>query len=1119
MSMTPKVPPYRMENAEGLSIEINRNGTIRRFANKDIVINLFPGNEVEAAPANLFLRCVGEPSRVTPLLGPNSPSRFGMHEDCFVAEGEFEGVRYQVRLVLAEDRPAWCWQIQLENRGSDPIEYDLIYAQDLAIAPYGAIRLNEYYVSQYIDHEPLCHPGKGYVVASRQNQAVGGRYPWSLIGSLRHAQSYSTDALQFHGLDTRRDLPAPALTEGLPGILLQHEHALVDIQDQVTCLAPGEGASAGFYGWIELDHPEATSPADLGVVDEAVGLFESLSPVPRLTMDSLPPKSLFDVAPTLACVTLDAGSMDQIFGTERREAEYQDGHLLSFFTGQRTHVVLKGKEEAVLRPHGHILRTGGLFQTEETVLTSTTWMNGVFHSMVTQGHVSINRFLSTTHSYLGLFKSHGLCLFIDAGHGWTRLGLPSAYSMAPEACRWIYRHHAGLIEVVSRASTESHILTLEVNVLEGSPIRCLFSHHVAMNGDDGAQPLPAVFERQGTGIRVGASPESEVGRRFPDGGFKIDPLSGTAFETVTDDAFLFPDGVSRSEPFVCVVTTASRQAGLRIEGDLIKADHPVSMPDADTYWRAATAGLSVPSESSATLLKMAEILPWFAHNALIHFLAPRGLEQYSGGGWGTRDVAQGPVEYLLAIGQFEPIRALLLEVFRNQNPDGDWPQWFMYLHRERNIRPNDSHGDIIFWPLLATAQYLEATGDQSFLKERVPFFASDVAKEESLPIYDHLIRALGLIGERLIPGTRLEAYGHGDWNDSLQPADPSLRDHLCSSWTVTLHYQVLISLASALGGVGESVLGGLLETEAQEVLADFRKHLLVDGVIPGYVNFEDPEAVAYLLHPLDHKTGLRYSLLPMIHAVINHMLTPEEAKNHFDLIEAHLKGPDGARLFDRPMVYRGGPMRIFQRAETATYFGREIGLMYTHAHLRYAEALWQFGDAEAFFEALSKAIPIGVKDLVKTAALRQANCYFSSSDATFRDRYQAYEEYDLIREGGVTLEGGWRVYSSGAGIASGLILRSLFGLRVTRQAICIDPLIPEALAGLCIELDLGGHRFAVRYQRKSQGVGPVALTLNGTPLTFDRVENPYRLGGVRVDTGLWDKGLVAGVNQLEIELS
>lgn len=211
-------------------------------------------------------------------------------------------------------------------------------------------------------------------------------------------------------------------------------------------------------------------------------------------------------------------------------------------------------------------------------------------------------------------------------------------------------------------------------------------------------------------------------------------------------------------------------------------------------------------------------------------------------------------------------------------------------------------------------------------------------------------------------------------------------------------------------------------------------------------------------------------------------------------------------------------MRIFQRAETATYFGREIGLMYTHAHLRYAEALWQFGHAEAFFEALSKAIPIGVRDLVKTAALRQANCYFSSSDATFRDRYQAYEEYDLIREGEVPLEGGWRVYSSGAGIASGLILRALFGIRVTRQAIWIDPLIPQALADLRIELDVSGVRFDVRYHRGSQGVGPVALTLNGAPLGFDRVENPYRVGGARVDAALWREGLVAGMNRLDIEL-
>ena len=76
---------------------------------------------------------------------------------------------------------------------------------------------------------------------------------------------------------------------------------------------------------------------------------------------------------------------------------------------------------------------------------------------------------------------------------------------------------------------------------------------------------------------------------------------------------------------------------------------------------------------------------------MIHYLAPRGLEQYSGGGWGTRDVCQGPVEMLLALGRLEPLRDLLLRVFKTQNSDGDWPQWFMFFERERGIRPGDSH--------------------------------------------------------------------------------------------------------------------------------------------------------------------------------------------------------------------------------------------------------------------------------------------------------------------------------------------------------------------------------------------------------------------------------------------
>jgi len=144
----------------------------------------------------------------------------------------------------------------------------------------------------------------------------------------------------------------------------------------------------------------------------------------------------------------------------------------------------------------------------------------------------------------------------------------------------------------------------------------------------------------------------------------------------------------------------------------------------------------------------------------------------------------------------------------------------------------------------------------------------------------------------------------------------------------------------------------------------------------------------------------------MIHAIINGLLTPEQAKKHLALIQEHLHGPDGARLFDRPMEYRGGPMKHFQRAESASFFGREIGLMYTHAHLRYAEALARCGDAEGFFQALCQANPVGIRGLVPSATIRQANCYYSSSDAAFSDRCEAFAEYGRVKKGEVPLDGG-----------------------------------------------------------------------------------------------------------------
>ncbi len=350
------------------------------------------------------------------------------------------------------------------------------------------------------------------------------------------------------------------------------------------------------------------------------------------------------------------------------------------------------------------------------------------------------------------------------------------------------------------------------------------SHHVALNGDDGADALPAHFLRDGDGVVIRPAGDGDVARRFPDGFFRIDAGRGTTIERVGGDEELFLDGRSRRQPFVTVVIATTRvglaahhgssrrrargrRAGRRSErggSDPRPIDSGRAWSD---RWRCDAPSRRRVSRSRTDCR---DILPWLAHNAMIHYLAPRGLEQYSGGGWGTRDVCQGPVEMLLALGRWEPLRDLLLRVFKTQNADGDWPQWFMFFERERGIRPADSHGDIVFWPLLALAQYLIASDDASILDDVVPFFHPEGDdRAEKATIWGHVERALKVIAERVIPGTSLAAYGHGDWNDSLQPVDPAMCERLCSAWTVTLHHQTLTTLAKALRRAGRVARRGV----------------------------------------------------------------------------------------------------------------------------------------------------------------------------------------------------------------------------------------------------------------------------------------------------------------------
>ena len=318
--------------------------------------------------------------------------------------------------------------------------------------------------------------------------------------------------------------------------------------------------------------------------------------------------------------------------------------------------------------------------------------------------------------------------------------------------------------------------------------------------------------------------------------------------------------------------------------------------------------------------------------------------------------------------------------------------------------------------------------------------------------------------------------------------------------------------------IGRGARRSHCQARAEQVRADFQRLLLVDGVLAGYALFDPGGQVRHLLHPRDERTGVHYSALAMIHAMLEDLFSPAQAQAHLALIERHLSAADGARLFDHPLPYHGGPQQLVPaRRECHVLRPRDRPDVYARASALCTGA-GPHGRVRAFLPRALSGQSNRLRELVAQATLRQANCYYSSSDAAFADRYQAGAEYARVRDGSIALDGGWRVYSSGAGIGFGLILRHFLGVSVEAGVLRVDPVMPSSLNELQARLPLLGRTIDVDYRVGPSGCGVQRLQLNDTVLAFEREANPHRPGAARVSGAQIRALLRDGNNRLRIEL-
>jgi cellobiose phosphorylase len=1064
----------RIENRAGLSTSVLPNGCIfaieHRREDGTTMINQLLGSPVGGGIARLYLRIGGAAPISIVAARPGDNVRFGATGDRLVWEGETSGLRHRVTLSLHPRDTAWVWCLEVTNIGEGARTIDAILIQDIGLGDRGFLMTNEAYASQYIDHHIARHPRHGPVVMSRQNLPQGGRNPWVVHGCLDGASGFATDGMQLFGPAFRdRDAFSFPFGASLPSTRLQHELACAAIQSAPAELPPGARAAWRFFGLYDRDHVEASNDGDLARIDAVAWHDQDHADIAL----AAPVRSVLQDAPSAAADLIDVNGLAQRYPDRLHEERAQE-NFLSFFAPDpphNRHVVLGDKERLVTRRHGTLLRSGRAMLPDETTLCATCWMHGVFAAQLTIGNTSFHKLFSVSRDPYNITRASGLRMLIDAGDGWRLLTVPSAFEIGLSDCRWIYLLGGRSIAVRAIASGEDPAMQWRVTV-EGEPCRFLaFGHLVLGERELDCDGLIEV-EPDSKRFSLRPGPDSIWGQRHPNAVYRLVTSTPEAFEAIGGDELLYDDGQPRHGAYLALRTRPVREFSFAVVGSMTdpeaaeqlaaKFEHGVEdaslLLPARRFWGQLTRNLRIrggEDESAA----LDTLFPWLAHNAMIHLTVPHGLEQYTGAAWGTRDVCQGPVEFLLALEHDDQAKDILRIVFAQQyEARGDWPQWFM-LEPYSIIQEKVSHGDIIVWPLKALNDYIEATGDIGFLDEKVAWRREDTLEQtaRSDSVAAHVEKLLAATRARFIPGTHLIRYGEGDWNDSLQPVDPVLRDWMVSSWTVALLFQQLNRYAEVLRRAGRAGEAEALSQLASEMRLDFDRYLLRDGTVAGYALF-DPDEGSHelLLHPSDTRTGLKYSLLPMTQSIIGGLFTPRQVEHHLRLIREHLFFPDGARLTDRPVVYRGGPQTIFRRAESSSFFGREIGLMYVHAHLRYADAMAILGEAEALWDALTLANPIAVTDRLAQATPRQRNAYFSSSDAAFPDRYAASDEWWRVNTGMVRVEGGWRIYSSGPGIYAKLVICHVLGHHRQWGRRTARPLLPQALQGVTVELDSGG---------------------------------------------------------------